>query len=165
MRVLLAEDNPINRTVARLHLLQWGVAVDEAADGLAALALLETRAYDAVLLDIQMPGLSGLEVTRRLRQLPDAHRAAVPVLALTANVLPSDHEKYRTAGINDYLAKPFAEEDLYARLLALLRPPGALPRRPPTTWPTCAARRGPPRLRGRYGAGLSDPRATGPGPA
>ena len=130
VRVLLAEDNPVNRTVARLHLLQWGVAVEEAADGLAALALLETRPYDAVLLDINMPGLSGLEVTRRVRQLPDARRAAVPVLALTANVLPSDREQYRAAGISDYLAKPFAEEDLYAQLLALLRPPG-LPPLPP----------------------------------
>ena len=131
VRVLLAEDNPINRAVACLHLLQWGVAVDEAEDGPATLALLETRTYDAVLMDIQMPGLSGLEVTQRLRQLPDARRAAVPVLALTANVFRSDTEQYLAAGLNDYLAKPFAEEDLYVKLLALLRRPAGPPAPPP----------------------------------
>ncbi|WP_223651665.1 ATP-binding protein [Hymenobacter psoromatis] len=141
VRVLLAEDNPINRDVARLHLLQWGVAVDEAEDGLAALALLETRPYDAVLMDIQMPGMSGLEVTQHLRQLPDARRAAVPVLALTANVFRSDNERYLAAGMDDYLAKPFAEEDLYAKLLALLRPPVAALLAPPPAYDLAHLRR------------------------
>ncbi|QKG57570.1 response regulator [Hymenobacter sp. BRD128] len=123
IRVLLAEDNPINRTVARLHLLQWGVEVDEAEDGRVALQKLLDNVYDVVLMDIQMPHLSGIEVTQQLRQLPDAARAAVPVLALTANVFRSDNEKYLAAGMDDYLAKPFAEEHLYAKLLNLLRPP------------------------------------------
>ncbi len=127
IRVLLAEDNPINRTVARLHLLQWGVVVDEAEDGLIALQKLKDNLYDAVLMDIQMPHLSGLEVTQHLRQFADAARAAVPVLALTANVFKSDNEKYLAAGMDDYLAKPFAEEDLYAKLLALLRQPALSP--------------------------------------
>ena len=123
VRVLLAEDNPINRTVARLHLLQWGVDVDEAEDGRVALDKLHENAYDAVLMDIQMPHLSGIEVTQLLRQLPDPARAAVPVLALTANVFRSDNEKYLAAGMDDYLAKPFAEEHLYVKLINLLRQP------------------------------------------
>lgn len=123
VRVLLAEDNPINRTVARLHLLQWGVVVDEAEDGLIALQKLRDNPYDVVLMDIQMPGMSGIEVTQHLRQFADAAQAALPVLALTANVFRSDNEKYLAAGMDDYLAKPFAEEDLYAKLLALLRHP------------------------------------------
>ncbi|RZK93921.1 MAG: response regulator, partial [Hymenobacter sp.] len=127
VRALLAEDNPINRTVARLHLLQWGVVVDEAEDGLVALQKLRDNPYDVVLMDIQMPGMSGIEVTQHLRQFVDAAQAGLPVLALTANVFRSDNEKYLAAGMDDYLAKPFAEEDLYAKLLALLRLPTATP--------------------------------------
>ena len=121
-RILLAEDNETNRLVASLHLSHWGVQVDEAEDGLVAWNRLDTTTYDAVLMDIQMPGLSGVEVTRRLRQHPDPHRAATPVLALTANAFASDNEKYLAAGLNDYLAKPFDEETLYAKLVALLHP-------------------------------------------
>jgi len=124
-RALLAEDNPVNRTVARLHLLQWGVLVDEAEDGPTARQLLEQNAYDLVLMDIQMPGMSGLEVTRYLRQHPDPVRAATPVLALTANAFRQENEQYLAAGLDDYLAKPFAEEQLYAKLAALLRRPAA----------------------------------------
>ncbi|AMR28664.1 hypothetical protein A0257_17200 [Hymenobacter psoromatis] len=122
-RALLAEDNPVNRTVARLHLLQWGVLVDEAEDGPTARHLLEQNAYDIVLMDIQMPGMSGLEVTQHLRQNPDSGRAATPILALTANAFRQENEQYLAAGLDDYLAKPFAEEQLYAKLVALLRRP------------------------------------------
>jgi len=131
VRVLLAEDNPINRTVARLHLQQWGVEVEEAEDGRVALDKLLASSYDVVLMDIQMPHLSGIEVTQRLRQLPDPARAAVPVLALTANVFRTDNEKYLAAGMDDYLAKPFAEEHLYAKLVNLLRQPTGLGTAPP----------------------------------
>jgi len=124
-RMLLAEDNDVNRVVASLHLLQWGVEVAEAVDGPAALKCLEEQTYDVVLMDIQMPGMSGLEVTRHLRRFTDAERATTPVLALTANAFRSDNEKYLAAGLNDYLAKPFAEEDLYSKLVHLLRRPAA----------------------------------------
>ncbi|MGI4832342.1 MAG: ATP-binding protein [Janthinobacterium lividum] len=122
-RMLVAEDNDVNRLVASLHLHHWGVQVAEAVDGLAALRCLEQNTYDVVLMDIQMPGLNGLEVTRQLRRLPDPQRATTPVLALTANAFRSDNEKYLAAGLNDYLAKPFAEQDLYAKLVGLLRQP------------------------------------------
>jgi signal transduction histidine kinase/DNA-binding response OmpR family regulator len=136
VRVLLAEDNPINRTVARLHLQQWGVEVDEAEDGRVALQKLQEATYDAVLMDIQMPHLSGIEVTQQLRKFPDPLRAAVPVLALTANVFRTDNEKYLAAGMDDYLAKPFAEEHLYAKLVNLLRQPAPLasPAPPPAAY-------------------------------
>jgi len=134
IRVLLAEDNPINRTVARLHLLQWGVEVEEAEDGREALSKLQAGTYDVVLMDIQMPHLSGIEVTQQLRQLPDPARANVPVLALTANVFRTDNEKYLAAGMDDYLAKPFAEEHLYAKLINLLRQPAAASLPPPPAY-------------------------------
>ncbi|WP_052732437.1 response regulator [Hymenobacter terrenus] len=122
-RVLVAEDNGINREVVRLLLHGWGVVVDEAEDGPAALALHAERRYDAVLMDIQMPGMSGVEVTAQIRLHPDPERAQVPVLALTANAFRSDLDRYLKAGINDCLTKPFKEDEFFRKLLALIYPP------------------------------------------
>ena len=119
-RVLLVEDNDINRLVARLMLEPWGVLLDEAPDGLVALERLREQDYDVVLMDIQLPGLNGVEATQRLRQLPDARRAATPVIALTANAFRADVERYLASGFNDYLAKPYEEEALYRKMEALL---------------------------------------------
>jgi PAS domain S-box-containing protein len=122
-RVLVVEDNGINREVVRRVLHGWGVVVDEAADGPTALALHAERPYDAVLMDIQMPGMSGVEATRRLRLHPDPERAQVPVLALTANAFRSDLDRYLKAGINDCLTKPFKEDEFYRKLVALVQAP------------------------------------------
>ncbi|GAB2854025.1 PAS domain-containing sensor histidine kinase [Hymenobacter ruber] len=123
VRVLMVEDNEINRAVAQMTLAPWGVVLEEAVDGAAGLACLKAKTYDIVLMDIQMPGLSGVDVTRHLRQLPDARRANTPVIALTANAFRSDVEQYLAAGMNDYLAKPFDEEELYHKMVALLDAP------------------------------------------
>ena len=122
-RVLVVEDNAINREVVRQLLQGWEVVVDEAETGPAALALHAERRYDAVLMDIQMPGMSGVEATVQIRQHPDPERAQVPVLALTANAFRSDLDRYLRAGINDCLTKPFKEEEFYRKLLALVQPP------------------------------------------
>ncbi|RTQ47530.1 response regulator [Hymenobacter gummosus] len=122
-RMLLVEDNEINRVVARLLLEEWGVALDEAHDGPAGLAQAARQRYDVVLMDIQMPGMSGLEVTSAIRALPEPRLANVPILALTANAFQSDTEQYLAAGMNDCVAKPFDEAELYGKLAALLAPP------------------------------------------
>ncbi|SFQ22908.1 PAS domain-containing protein [Hymenobacter arizonensis] len=119
LRVLMVEDNEINREVARFMLEEWGVILEEAVDGEKGLRLLTDNVYDVVLMDIQMPIMSGVEVTRAVRQLPDPVRAQVPILALTANAFREDSERYRAAGMNDCLAKPFDEEELYRKLDAL----------------------------------------------
>jgi CheY-like chemotaxis protein len=126
-RVLLVEDNEINRTVARMMLEPWGVELDEAEDGTVALALLAHTDYDLVLTDIQMPGLSGIDVTQHLRQLPAPRRAATPVIALTANAFRADIERYLAAGVNACLTKPYDEATLYQTMEALLPalPPAA----------------------------------------
>ncbi|MBF9238480.1 PAS domain-containing protein [Hymenobacter sp. BT683] len=116
LRVLLVEDNEINREVARFMLEEWGVILEEAVDGVQGLQLLTDHTYDVVLMDIQMPGLNGVEVTRAVRQLADPVKAHVPILALTANAFREDNERYRAAGMNDCLAKPFDEHDLYHKL-------------------------------------------------
>ncbi|GAB2954186.1 hypothetical protein GCM10027048_19420 [Hymenobacter coalescens] len=119
-RVLLIEDNDINRLVARMLLEEWGAELDEAEDGPEGLALVAQHHYDAILMDIQMPGMNGLEATATIRDLPDVRRAQVPILALTANVFQSDTEQYLAAGMNDYVAKPFEEAELYGKLAGLL---------------------------------------------
>ncbi|WP_460614566.1 ATP-binding protein [Hymenobacter seoulensis] len=121
-RILLVEDNEINRVVARMLLEEWGIELDEAPDGTAGLACFESQTYDAVLMDIQMPGMSGMAVTTAIRHHPDPRRASVPILALTANAFQADTERYLACGMNDCVAKPFQEQDLYAKLLNVLAP-------------------------------------------
>ena len=125
-RVLLVEDNEINRDVARLLLEEWGVTVEEAVNGEAGVARFYAAPYDVVLMDIQMPGMNGLEATARLLQHPDAQRAATPIVALTANAFREDNEQYLAAGMTATLAKPFEEADLYAVLTQVLDRPAPL---------------------------------------
>lgn len=117
MRVLLVEDDAVLRSQLGQTLTQAGYAVDEAADGAAALHLGMTEPYDAVVLDLGLPQLDGLTVLQRWR----AQDRAMPVLILTAR--DSWHDKVAgiDAGADDYLAKPFHTEELLARLRALVR--------------------------------------------
>src|SRR6476661_1061015 len=119
-RALVVEDNAVNREVVHLLLDGYGVQVDEAASAQEALDLFEQHRYDVILRDIHMPGMNGMEATARIRQHPDATRAATPVLALTANAFRSDADKYRAAGMNDTLPKPFEEAELLTKLAALI---------------------------------------------
>ena len=117
LRVLLVDDNEISRGVARYLLLHWGATVHEASSGAEALALFADHPVEVVLLDIEMPGLSGLEVLAQLRQHSDSQRAATPVIAFTANAFRADTERYLAAGFAAHLAKPFGEEGLYQQLV------------------------------------------------
>ncbi|MBG8552135.1 ATP-binding protein [Hymenobacter guriensis] len=119
-RVLLFEDNEINREVARLLLEEWGMHVDEAENGPLGLELLQQNSYDIILMDIQMPGMSGLEATAIIRQLPDATKAQLPIMALTANAFRADNDRYLAAGMDACLTKPFEEAKLYHQLELLI---------------------------------------------
>ncbi|WP_082542308.1 ATP-binding protein [Rhizobacter sp. Root1238] len=106
-RVLLAEDNPVNMEVAAAMLESLNLQVDRASDGLQAIARCRERVYDAVLMDCQMPGIDGLEATRRIR----AHgERDLPIIALTANAMAGDRDECLAAGMNDYIAKPFTRD-------------------------------------------------------
>ena len=109
-RVLLVEDNEINRQVGRELLDALGIAADCAEDGLAALDLVHARKYAAILMDIQMPRLDGIETTRRLKQ--DSRTRGIPVIALTAHAMSGDRERFLEAGMDDYLTKPIEEAEL-----------------------------------------------------
>lgn len=113
--VLLAEDNPVNRTVAERILTQAGHRVTTVTNGAQALAAVQGRAFDVVLMDVHMPEMDGFEATRRIRAL-SGPCARVPILALTANVMAGDQERCARAGMDGYLPKPFKPSELLAQL-------------------------------------------------
>jgi two-component system sensor histidine kinase/response regulator len=119
-RLLLAEDNPINREVALELLHGVGLSVDTAENGRIALEKLAAKPYDLVLMDVQMPEMDGLATTRLIRV--QAALASLPVLAMTANAYDEDRAACLAAGMNDFVAKPVIPANLYATLLRWLPP-------------------------------------------
>jgi two-component system sensor histidine kinase/response regulator len=105
-RILLTEDNAINRIIAATALRKAGHAVDDVANGQEALDAMQSRDYDVVLMDVQMPVLDGLAATRAIRALAGG-KAAVPIIAITANAMAGDRETCLRAGMDDYISKPF----------------------------------------------------------
>jgi len=118
-RVLLVEDNLINQQVASELLESLGAHVQIAGSGQAALDLLGRQVFDLVLMDIQMPETDGLEITRRMRQMPEG--SGIPIIAMTAHAMAGDREKCLAAGMDDYLSKPIVAEQLQRCLLKWVR--------------------------------------------
>ena len=113
-RILLAEDNPVNRTVATSMLAQIGIKVDIAHNGVEAVEATQCARYDVILMDCQMPEMDGFEATAAIRTAErasgsDAHTV---IVALTANAVNGDRERCLAVGMDDYLAKPFRKEQL-----------------------------------------------------
>jgi CheY-like chemotaxis protein len=117
LRILLAEDNAVNRRLARFLLEKKGHTVITAEDGHEALAVLEKETVDLILMDVQMPGMDGVEATRVIRDREAAGGYRVPIVALTAHAMSGDRDFCLAAGMDGYLTKPIRAEDLH-RVLA-----------------------------------------------
>jgi CheY-like chemotaxis protein/HPt (histidine-containing phosphotransfer) domain-containing protein len=111
LRILVADDNPVNQQVAAGMLRRGGHSVDIVGDGAAALEAVAKGAYDLVLMDVEMPELDGFEATRRIRLL-DGPNAAVPIIALTAHAMRGDEARCIEAGMSDYMPKPISRQRL-----------------------------------------------------
>ena len=108
-KILLAEDNDINRMIATIVLRSNGYHITEVLDGKEAVAELTRQSFDLVLMDMQMPFMDGLEATRIIRKHINNK---VPIIALTANEVKEEKNRCVQAGMNDFLMKPFDEKDL-----------------------------------------------------
>src|SRR6266702_4274538 len=137
LRVLLAEDNPVNQQVAVAMLVKRGHEVHVSSNGREAVEAVKGRDYDVVLMDIQMPELDGFDATHAIRALPKGKD--LPIIGLTAHALSGERERCLSHGMTDYLAKPFKALDLFTLIERAAEPATAkaAPSRPPQT-PTSA---------------------------
>ncbi len=116
--ILLVEDTPVNQKIAEKLLSRYGCKVTTANNGVEALEAVGRDAFDAILMDIQMPEMDGLEATRRIRMLNmQGKLAKLPIIALTANAMSEDREECLASGMDDFIAKPFRADDVIATLL------------------------------------------------
>jgi signal transduction histidine kinase/ActR/RegA family two-component response regulator len=117
-RILIADDEPINREVAQMLLEDIGLLADTVEDGAEAVILAKKTDYTAIFMDMQMPNLDGLEATRLIREMPGYRHT--PIIAMTANAFAEDKAQCIEAGMNDFLIKPFNPAELYVILLRAL---------------------------------------------
>jgi CheY-like chemotaxis protein len=117
VRVLLVEDSLVNQELARECLTEAGCSVDTANDGRQAISCVNDKSFDIILMDCQMSGMDGFNATRSIRNLEmGTGRPRAPIIALTAHALLGDRELCISAGMDDYLSKPFLEDDLIAKI-------------------------------------------------
>jgi len=115
LRILVAEDNPVNQRVARRMLEKLGYRPELVSNGLEAVESVKRAAYDVILMDIQMPEMDGVTATQKIRsEIPPKKQPVI--IALTANALAGDREKYIGSGMDDYLSKPIRVHELKASL-------------------------------------------------
>jgi len=117
-RILVVDDEPMNREVAQMQLEAVGLVVDTAEDGAEAVTLAQEMVYMAIFMDMQMPNVNGLEATREIRQLPGYRE--IPIIAMTANAFAEDKARCLEAGMDDFLIKPFDPDTMFATLLRAL---------------------------------------------
>ena len=134
LRVLLAEDNPVNQKISRTMLEKAGHTVVSALNGVEALTRYQTEPFDLILMDVQMPDMDGLEATRRIRQLEESNGRHIIIIALTAHAMKGDQERFIEAGMDAYLGKPVRSPDLHAAISRFF-PNGPTASQPPHARP------------------------------
>lgn len=122
-KVLVVEDNEMNRMLAGFSLNEYGIEPEEAEDGQAAVDLYngkEEGYYDLILMDIMMPGMDGIEATNIIRNAGKSDSSSIPIVAMTAETEPEEIAKFPSLGFSDYLEKPMEDEALEAVLIKYL---------------------------------------------
>lgn len=114
--ILLVDDDTFNIKLTTMNLGRWGVRVDSATSGEQALELIARNNYDLILTDIHMPDMSGIDLTQKIRKMPNLDKASVPIVAITANIMKDELDHYMKSGMDDYVLKPYRESDLFAKL-------------------------------------------------
>ena len=114
MEILLVEDNPLNQKVVTFNLKKYNYNVTSVMYGREAIDLVKNRKFDLILMDIMLPEMDGFEVTENIRKYEEESGVTerVPIIALTANTLDNDRDKCYSAGMNEYLSKPFSSDEL-----------------------------------------------------
>ena len=120
LAILVVEDNEVNQLVAKAYLEDMGHSVTLAEDGHAALEALEARSFDVVLMDISLPGMSGMEATHRIRELADPAKRALPIIAMSAHVFASEIDDHLRAGMDAFIGKPMSPDQLQVVLSQVL---------------------------------------------
>lgn len=121
LHLLVVDDSEMNLLVIKMIFKKIGISFDTAHNGQEALNFLEKKRYDMVLTDIQMPEMDGIELTKRIRALEDETKSQLPVIAITGQITSESHERYSSAGLNDYIIKPFTESELMEKILDYLK--------------------------------------------
>jgi len=119
-RILVADDEPINREIARIQLEAAGLTIDTAEDGAKAIALASKTMYAVILMDMNMPNIGGLDATQKIREIPGYRQT--PIIAMTANAFAEDRASCLEAGMSDFLVKPFDPDTLFETILRWLGP-------------------------------------------
>ena len=112
-RILLVEDNLVNQKVALAVLKRFGHHIDVANNGAEAVQAVKQADYDLIFMDVQMPVMDGCEATAKIRSL-DKPKNQIPIIAMTANAMKGDREKYLQVGMDDYIPKPFELQEMFA---------------------------------------------------
>lgn len=120
LRMLIAEDNPVNVLLMKKLLLKWNIIPTIAENGERALEILQYGNFDIILMDLQMPVLNGFDAAMEIRKLPDPKKAGIPIIALSATALNDIKEQIFNAGMNDYVSKPFKPEYLMEKIQHLV---------------------------------------------
>ena len=116
LRILLVEDNKINQMIAQKFLSRWGAQIEMAENGLQAIEKIQSKNFDIVLMDLQMPELDGYQATQRIRQMQDTYYQKVPIIALTASTLSEIKENLMKFGLDDMITKPFIPGELNRKI-------------------------------------------------
>jgi signal transduction histidine kinase/ActR/RegA family two-component response regulator len=121
LNILVAEDNMVNTMLMKKFFSKWHVKSSFAENGERAIEMMQYGNFDIVLMDLQMPVLNGFDAAIEIRKMPDAQKANIPIIALTASALTDIREQVFSAGMNDYVSKPFKPEELKEKIINLVR--------------------------------------------